>query len=86
MNAAFSFMGQRYNRTPCRECKGRNTVAVIVGGMVSASCEDCGGATRVGALAKLWNPAQREGVRERPILRAPQEPPVNGRPARRWSL
>ncbi|WP_149183990.1 hypothetical protein [Streptomyces sp. TRM49041] len=50
VNAAFTHVQQRFNRTPCRECRGRNTVALIIMGAVIVSCEDCGGATRKGQL------------------------------------
>ncbi|HEY9367270.1 hypothetical protein [Streptomyces sp.] len=48
---AFAHVQQWVNRTPCRECRGANTVAVVYESAVIASCEDCGGATRKGRLA-----------------------------------
>ncbi|WP_432155770.1 hypothetical protein [Streptomyces sp. bgisy153] len=81
VSAAFTFVERTYGRTPCHHCKGRQTIGTICQGVVIASCEDCGGGTRIGALAALWNP-QAETSRERPALWAPQERPT-GRTVRR---
>ncbi|MFG2334658.1 hypothetical protein ACGFMM_34345 [Streptomyces sp. NPDC048604] len=48
---AFGHVQQMLSRTPCRECRGTNTVGYIIEGAVIVSCEDCGGATRKGRLA-----------------------------------
>ncbi|WP_149184698.1 hypothetical protein [Streptomyces sp. TRM49041] len=53
VSAAFAYVQQRLNRTPCRECRGRNTVALIHERAVIVSCEDCGGATRKGQLTAV---------------------------------
>ncbi|MGW7363061.1 hypothetical protein ACWGI8_06415 [Streptomyces sp. NPDC054841] len=45
---AFAHVQQRFGRTPCRACRGRNTVALVYEGAVVVSCEDCGEATRKG--------------------------------------
>ncbi|MGW7363270.1 hypothetical protein ACWGI8_07545 [Streptomyces sp. NPDC054841] len=51
VTAAFAHVQKQFNGSPCRECKGRNTVALVVyGGAVVVSCETCGGATRKGRL------------------------------------
>ncbi|MGW7367450.1 hypothetical protein ACWGI8_29520 [Streptomyces sp. NPDC054841] len=47
---AFAYVHRQFARTPCRECRGRNTVALVYEGAVIVSCEDCGGATRKGQL------------------------------------
>lgn len=81
VSRAFAFVERRYSRTPCRECKGRKTIGTICQGIVIASCEECGGATRIGPLVRLWDP-QAEKDRSRPILRAPQEAAAPGRTIR----
>lgn len=82
VGGAFSFVQRTYRGTPCRECKGRSTVGTIYLGMVLASCEDCGGATRIGPLARVVPPAgSARGVPGRPVLRAAADAPrrtVNG--------
>ncbi|HET9326437.1 MAG TPA: hypothetical protein VFQ05_06690 [Candidatus Eisenbacteria bacterium] len=50
VSEAFARAGQQFSRTPCRECRRSNTYAVIYQGAVVVTCEDCGGATRVGRL------------------------------------
>ncbi|NUQ96414.1 MAG: hypothetical protein HOY79_07545 [Streptomyces sp.] len=79
---AFAFAQRTYSGTPCQECKGRSTVGTIYQGVVSASCEDCGGATRIGPLARVVPPqSTAQGGRGRPVLRAPADAPrgaVNG--------
>ncbi|MGW8954660.1 hypothetical protein [Streptomyces sp. NPDC055709] len=45
VTAEFAHVQKQYNRAPCRECRGRNTVALVYEGAVVVSCEDCGGAT-----------------------------------------
>lgn len=85
VDSAFNFVAQRFNGTPCWECKGNKTVAMIVGGTVAASCEGCGGSTRIGPLLKLWTPGQPQSPargRERPVLRAA----ADRVPARRQGL
>ena len=74
-NRAFSFVQRTYSGTLCQECKGSRTVGTIYLGVVSASCEDCGGATRIGPLARILPPAgATQGVRGRPVLRAADAP------------
>ncbi|MGW7361996.1 hypothetical protein ACWGI8_00860 [Streptomyces sp. NPDC054841] len=51
VTAAFAHVQKQFSRTPCRECRGRNTVALVYEGVVIVSCESCGGATRKGQLA-----------------------------------
>ncbi|MER7577188.1 hypothetical protein [Streptomyces sp. NPDC126514] len=73
VSRAFTFVEGRFSGTPCWECKGRETIGTIYQGIVIASCEGCGGATRIGPLARLWDPsATRRDVR-RPVVRAPQK-------------
>lgn len=47
---AFTDVGQRLNGTPCRECRRRNTYAVIYQAVVFVACEDCGCSTRMGRV------------------------------------
>ncbi|GLW46609.1 hypothetical protein Stsp02_22710 [Streptomyces sp. NBRC 14336] len=55
---AFMFVERRYGGTPCMECRSRKTVGTLYQGTVIASCEDCGRATHIGPLARLWNPGR----------------------------
>lgn len=58
---AFTFVERRYGGTPCMECKSRKTVGTLYQGTVIASCENCGRATPIGPLARLWNPGKGRG-------------------------
>ncbi|MFG3498605.1 hypothetical protein [Streptomyces sp. NPDC047928] len=40
-----------YGDAPCGECRGSGTITLVYEGVVVVSCPDCGGATRIGALA-----------------------------------
>lgn len=48
---AYSRIGRQYDRTPCRECRGDQTMAVLMGDRVIVTCEECGGATPKRLLA-----------------------------------
>ncbi|WP_432158967.1 hypothetical protein [Streptomyces sp. bgisy153] len=85
VSQAFAFVERQYSGTPCRECKGRRTVGVVCQSVVSVSCEDCGGATRIGTLAALWTP-QSGAPGPRPVLRAPRETSARGRAGRQRPL
>ncbi|NUK07447.1 hypothetical protein HRW18_05345 [Streptomyces lunaelactis] len=43
---------ERFRGTACRECQSRQTVPLLYEGVVVVSCENCGGATRMGRLAQ----------------------------------
>ncbi|TXS55248.1 hypothetical protein [Streptomyces sp. t39] len=42
---AYARIGRQYDRSPCRECRGTQTMAVLMGDKVIVTCEACGGAT-----------------------------------------
>lgn len=56
VNQAFDAMQRRFNSTPCWECKGRQTQAQLYLNVVAVICKDCGGATRIGHITRLWSP------------------------------
>ncbi|GGO35736.1 hypothetical protein GCM10012286_06770 [Streptomyces lasiicapitis] len=85
VNQAFEAMQQRFNSTPCWECKGRQTTALIYLNVVAVNCKACGGATRIGHITQLWAPNTTAPGRAAPLLRAAGPPTrsVNGHTQRR---
>ncbi|MFD0429406.1 hypothetical protein ACFQ60_22265 [Streptomyces zhihengii] len=45
MQLIYERIGRQYDRTPCRECHGTQTMAVLMGDRIIVTCEACGGAT-----------------------------------------
>jgi hypothetical protein len=43
-------IARQFTGSPCHECGKRETVGVVYLGVVSASCDACGGSTRKGVI------------------------------------
>ncbi|GAB2783733.1 hypothetical protein GCM10027091_16730 [Streptomyces daliensis] len=58
-----------FNGTPCGQCRRRETIGVVYLGVISASCEACGGYTRKGVLTREMLAAASAASQTQPVAR-----------------